>query len=33
MNWNKEKIRARGMEFSKEKFQKKISQFIESHAH
>jgi len=32
MEWDKNKIKERGMEFSKEKFQGKISQFIESHA-
>ena len=31
MEWNAEKIRARGMEFSKENFQKKILTFIENH--
>jgi glycosyltransferase involved in cell wall biosynthesis len=32
LEWDREKIQKRGMEFSKEKFQEKISQFIESHA-
>ncbi len=32
LEWDRERIRARGMEFSKEKFQKNILVFIESHA-
>lgn len=32
MEWNSEKIRARGMEFSKQIFQKKISNFIQKYA-
>ena len=32
LEWDTEKIRARGMEFSKENFQKKILTFIENHA-
>lgn len=31
MEWNPEKIRARGMEFSKEKFQERIKNFIEKY--
>ena len=31
IHWDKEKIRARGMEFSKEKFQEKINNFIQKH--
>jgi hypothetical protein len=33
MKWDRERIRARGMEFSKEKFQKRIKAFIETHVH
>jgi glycosyltransferase involved in cell wall biosynthesis len=31
MDWDKERIRARGMEFSKEKFQNTINNFIQQH--
>lgn len=31
MEWDRERIKARGMEFSKERFQEKIKQFIEKH--
>lgn len=31
MKWNKEKIKARGMEFSKERFQERIKNFIEKY--
>lgn len=32
MEWDREKIQARGMAFSKEKFQDNIRKYIEKHA-